>query len=782
MSTTDERTADINDRATDRPLSDPLHDDFQRDVFAIRLAEELLAPAHTSSIVVGLYGKWGEGKSTVLNFIKQHLATMPEKVLVVSFNPWLFPDESQLLHNFFAQLAREIEGAEPEEEQPLAEGRVEKAKQWFEKNIKKTDKPLHTRKESLAKLASEYAGGISYAGVGLSKVLNAILPSPPNLEQLRKRIDEKIVASGKRVVIIIDDIDRLEKTQIQAVFRLVKLTANFRQTSYLLAFDDVMVARAIGEIFAAGADAPGSDALSAGQNFLEKIVQVPLRLPRARQQDLWRYCQARVQEALAGTKTELDSEEARRAEKAINAQRFESSLLRGIMPRLTTPRLAIRYANAIRFSLPLLRGEVNTVDLLLVEALNIFYPELHQFIASRQDGFAGSSEKRQVVVLQGNSDEPDTNIQLGNILQIFNYSGESAAGAKALLTALFPRLTDTSNPWEDANNVATEAELNRRQSVAAPVYFSRYFSYSVAHGDVSDQEFNSFLQIADSEQLARFTDLAQRLGVDITLQRIEYRQPDLTVDQSRTLFATLLQAADLYQPDLNWSMFGNSEVAQVVGLLIQLLMKLPETERAQLASQLIREGGSFKLAYEFDQQLQLRFNLEKKTGHFGQPSNLPPMLAPEAWDTLLSTTPQLLLERALREANGAPLYHTHPERAYKLLVFIWPQLAVPPGPVDYLFSFLDQNPAEVNDFLEVCSQRASSGNGPYHWVGFDPKMFDRLREVFGERLYNLVRAKFGNEIVKGVDFNDFDTPTQRQRLQQFIWLYENRPLPDTPVQ
>ena len=54
------------DRSTDRPLSDPLLDDFQRAPFAKRLAETLLTPSHTASIVVGLYGKWGEKIITIM--------------------------------------------------------------------------------------------------------------------------------------------------------------------------------------------------------------------------------------------------------------------------------------------------------------------------------------------------------------------------------------------------------------------------------------------------------------------------------------------------------------------------------------------------------------------------------------------------------------------------------------------------------------------------------------------------------------------------------------------
>jgi len=696
----------------------------------------------------------------VLHFIEHYLLNANPAPIILHLNPWRFPDESQLLLDFFKQLTKAL------------------------------GQSLHGTGEKIAEAVTKYvaplipkmgfAGFTSDPGSTLQAIGNIAQPS---IEELHRRVDQAIAESGKRVVVFIDDIDRLEKTQIQSVFRLVKLTANFRQTAYLLAFDDVMVARAIGETFAAGADATSADALTAGQNFLEKIVQVPLRLPRARQQDLWQYCRARTQEALHEAQTELDSQEAQRTGQALNAQRFDNALRRGILPRLTTPRLAIRYANAIRFSLPLLRGEVNTVDLLLVEALNIFYPELHQFVAARQDHFAGDGEKRQVVLSFGNTDEPDINTQLEGLLQTFNYTGETAAAAKALLTNLFPRLTATTSPWfwSDSNTPTTEAELNRRQSVAAPAYFSRYFSYSIARGDVSDQEFNTFVQCSASEQITYFRDFIQRIGVSITLQRLEYRLPDLTVDQSRALFNTLTQAADVYISDHN-DMFGHGEVPQVGRLLTQLLDKLPDaSERQDLATQLVQERGTFKLAYEFDQRLQMRREAETRISTFGEPSGVQPLLSAEAWEQLLNSNPRRLLERALREAGSEPLYRTHPERALKLLALFWPrQQDLPPGPADYVFNFLDRHPDEVNDFLEVSSQRIHSGR--VYWGGLSIDQFDLLRTVFGQRLYDLARIQFGNEPVTGVDFTDPDQPTPRQRLQQFIWLYENRPLPSAQAE
>lgn len=52
---------------------------------------------------------------------------------------------------------------------------------------------------------------------------------------LKLIIETILKEEQKRVVILIDDIDRLEKSEIHAVFRMVKLTADFKYTAYILA-------------------------------------------------------------------------------------------------------------------------------------------------------------------------------------------------------------------------------------------------------------------------------------------------------------------------------------------------------------------------------------------------------------------------------------------------------------------------------------------------------------------------------------------------------------------
>ena len=84
----------------DSPISDPSMDRLGRWPFAQRVAQTIAVHHDPSSIVVGICGGWGEGKTSVMNLVDRELANHPD-VTVVRFNPWRFKDEVHLLQSFF---------------------------------------------------------------------------------------------------------------------------------------------------------------------------------------------------------------------------------------------------------------------------------------------------------------------------------------------------------------------------------------------------------------------------------------------------------------------------------------------------------------------------------------------------------------------------------------------------------------------------------------------------------------------------------------------------------
>ena len=101
------------DFSADKPVEAPADDYFQRYEFARRIAQVIGGRRESTSITLGVYGAWGEGKTSVMNFIAREL-TVHTETIVVPFNPWRFADESSLLLAFFGTLANRLKLLSPD--------------------------------------------------------------------------------------------------------------------------------------------------------------------------------------------------------------------------------------------------------------------------------------------------------------------------------------------------------------------------------------------------------------------------------------------------------------------------------------------------------------------------------------------------------------------------------------------------------------------------------------------------------------------------------------------
>lgn len=334
--------------SSDSPIYEQEHDRFSRWSFSERISQVISRRSDPSSIVIGLYGIWGDGKTSVLNFIEKSLEA-DENVLCIKFNPWRFGTEDDLLTGFFFDIAEVLDV----------------------KLIKKGD-----QLKDLLKTFLPSAGNVLLPGAG--DAIGSFI-SGLGLNELKKRIESELETAKKRILILIDDIDRLEKTEIHALFRLVKLTANFKYTSYILAFDKDVVAASLQDRYSSSAE-------NAGEAFLEKIIQVPLHLPAVEKRVLREFCFQGVNEALEIAGIQLTEQQV---------QEFVRDFSGAFDDCLTTARKAKLYGNILMFSLPILQGEVNPVDLMLVEGIRVFCPSLYEVLRTNKPLFSGTFRDNQ---------------------------------------------------------------------------------------------------------------------------------------------------------------------------------------------------------------------------------------------------------------------------------------------------------------------------------------------------------------------------------------------------
>lgn len=451
--------------SADSPISNPDLDEFNRKGYSERIAQTIAARKETKSLVIGIYGKWGEGKTTVLNFINSELERH-SNIVPMFFNPWMFPSETELLTVFYVELAKGLE------------------------------KSLPTAKEKIGQVITEYlAPFVGLLGRAESAEKIGKLLSSVRLEELRDRIGSFLIERKKMVVVFMDDIDRLDKDEIHAIFRLIKLSANFENIIYVLAFDPEIVEDALSERYF-------SKKKTAGQNFLEKIVQVPISLPKVPTTDLRKFCYKQIDKALRLNEVELPE---------ADAQEFTRGFIAGIEIRLRTPRMAIRYGNMLNFSLPFLKGEVNIPDFLLIEAVKAFYPDAYEIIKTNRDAFTAIS-------LGGMNTYPSEKDDIKKTVEkaFEGLSEDEKNNLKRLLIILFPRQkTIYENTIYDSEWDKTWAEQKR---IASDKYFDRYFTYSIPLDDVSDVRIENFIKSLDKIEPK---ELMKTLDSELTVQNAE---------------------------------------------------------------------------------------------------------------------------------------------------------------------------------------------------------------------------------------------------------------------
>lgn len=528
----------------DQPITGKAEDRFNRASFATRIAETIATRVDPSSIVLGLFGPWGDGKTSVLEMMQEALKPYPNAI-VVRFNPWHFQSEDLLLRGFFATLADAMGQSLP--------------------NMREKAGELLKKYGSVLSLASLTVGGVLQVTPGETAKGVGEAMSNVGLDELRKRIERMLDDANKRLVILIDDIDRLDREETHAIFKLVKLSASFRHTSYVLAFDDVVVSAALGERYGAGGSL-------AGRAFLEKIIQVPLHLPPADENSLRQLALEGVQNALNQAGIELTQPQI-----DVFVRYFDDALL----PRLETPRRAKLFSNALMFALPILRGEVNPVDLMLIEGIRVIYPNLYTGIRENPAFFLHGERDERRSARQGAVNRIDSLIERTTP----ELTADERERVKSrLLEPLFPRIGSMGYGGE------WDGIWGAEQKVCSSQYFKRYFTYSVPVGDVPDAHVAALCEAApaasDAEKRVLLEAFAARQGLPRVISRLRQREESLTQVQASALITAFALNGDLLPRERGMMVLADTR-AKAGMLIAGLLRQVPagayrqaEAERA----------------------------------------------------------------------------------------------------------------------------------------------------------------------------------------------------------
>ena len=85
----------------DTPILNVADDLLNRDNFVESLKQSIINYSdNDESLTIGLYGKWGEGKTSVINLVKEKLEEQAD-IICFTFEPWLYSNTEQFMSMFF---------------------------------------------------------------------------------------------------------------------------------------------------------------------------------------------------------------------------------------------------------------------------------------------------------------------------------------------------------------------------------------------------------------------------------------------------------------------------------------------------------------------------------------------------------------------------------------------------------------------------------------------------------------------------------------------------------
>lgn len=488
--------------ASDRPIGGISGDLFGvSGSFVPRLARIAVDWAREDGFVIGMYGPWGVGKTSVLNllvdYVEQNKKELPN-VYVCQFNPWFYEDPRTLITSFFATIAAELgkDMRKPWARAATALRAMEAFLSVASRGVSMFGFGFDTGMfPQAARVANEAMKDTSAFSAEVGGFVDLVLGGQRKLEEHRTAVENalrQLGRSGGRVVVLVDDVDRLNRDELISLLRLVRIVADLPYISIILAVDDHRIREVLEHVVSEGY----------GKAYLDKIIQVGIHVPLPTR-DAVREMLLKEFEAIFTARDIEFPEELGPSETPAHRGPLEA-----ILECIHTPRDLARYRNSL--SVLVLSGEekpdIHPADAALIEALHVFYPHVYDGIRRRRRFLTHRLTSEQYRKRGKHVDE--VRRQRREELDLIVHGGTQPTldrldqrTVHALLHHLFGEIVDPEKISPDTN----ESILRRiRSNLAFDSYF-RFANTSLVPRAVVDELLDDLIALSEvetSEQLA----------------------------------------------------------------------------------------------------------------------------------------------------------------------------------------------------------------------------------------------------------------------------------------
>ena len=267
------------------------------------LIAELISTASLLPLSLGVFGGWGAGKSSTLRLVEAELGKAPERYLVIRFDAWLYQDFDDARAALMSVIASELLRASP----PAI---LEKARSLFARVNKLralgllveggaalfgvptfgvASRGLEAMGDAFAgKADQEDVAAIKAAAADVKAKATGLLKEAPSreppeeIDAFRREFGEVLASLDRTLVVFIDNLDRCLPGNAIHTLEAIRLFLFMPKTAFVIAADEDMIRHAVGQHF----HNPGERHVA---DYLDKLIQMPVRVPRAGVQEVRAY-------------------------------------------------------------------------------------------------------------------------------------------------------------------------------------------------------------------------------------------------------------------------------------------------------------------------------------------------------------------------------------------------------------------------------------------------------------------------------------------------------------
>ena len=509
--------------SADRPNAPPSEDLLGRDAFSKRLAEDVRGWSGNDSLVIAIYGNWGCGKSSLKERILWHLRALDQNYPILDFNPWQFSGDGDLSGPFLRELDSVLKtgkaGKSSSEASKLLRTYTRRLS-GFAGTVTKTIGPVLVEKSPFLSAGIRMVGEmLTRFSVWLETRENAAkVLEQRTLPEIKNALTQAMTALERSILVTIDDIDRLSADEIPEIFQLVKINADFPKLIYLLLFDRPVICEALDKV-----------SNQRGKQYLEKIVQVAYHLPEAPVHKVREILFKGIDECVEG----------RGATSRWEQERWSTLYLDGMAVYFVNLRHVYRFLGSFDFQVRHFQRpdgfEVNPVDLLGLETLRVFEPNLYEKLFMNKALLTGDygsglfSEKKQ----------EEINADRTKLLSAA--ADPTRPAAQHIIRTIFqPAISGRRGQPTD--------EWLRQARVCHSEIFDKYFTLQLTVSDLGQVELEQLVSLAGDREKFReaLKEIEQRGLIRKTMDRLEAYKEQIPLSSMPGLITALCDCADSF--------------------------------------------------------------------------------------------------------------------------------------------------------------------------------------------------------------------------------------------